>query len=593
MHRPTDSLAMLEEIAAVGNKAKFWEALSKDEEVVFYRAKKSTKKGRKSKRKIVASPASPAAAKPLEVPDSVAEEAPAEDTPAEPAPAEEPAPATEEPAPAAEPAEPAPAAPEPEPEAEPPAEEAPEEPPAEAPPAEAVPSAEEAAPPADDPPADEPPEEAAEDEKEEAAAAEEAAEAAEAAAPTDEFFNVFFPTPDSHIREFSFMDLDQMADALRKEAEMEASAKAGMPAPAEDPTAPDVTEEAKDEEDTIPSAPTPAAESKAEEAEAAAETTDAAEEDAGYDVTWTKRPLGIEVVRGEGGLNAWVRRVLDKDVATKVKRGSYICKVNEREVLGESYTRILKIIAATTGKITILFKDNVKLPPLLPVGSMVRLVGLSREVSLNNCVGFIFAEMVDGRYPVKLVETKDQVGVKPKNIELLEKPNDSTKPASSASRRSSIKFNLSGLYKLKKVEGVNKFLKSQGMGWLKRKLKSTPKLKCQIVQNGRDFKITFIGPKGAVEEEFTADKSAFRGRTFSSSEIATKTSVIINSELHVTEVTKGGKKKVVVFKKEGEDGLLVVVTNPDGVTMTQHFKRKDPKDQDDDDDEEVEEDDAK
>merc|ERR1719461_2583304 len=111
------------------------------------------------------------------------------------------------------------------------------------------------------------------------------------------------------------------------------------------------------------------------------------------------------------------------------------------------------------------------------------------------------------------------------------------------------------------------------MGWLQRKLKTTPKLKCIIVQEGLCFKVTFVGPKGAVVDEFVADSKEFKGRTYTSMSVAEKKAVILGKELHVTEVNTKGQKKKVVFKQDGPDGLMVVVTNPDGVQMAQYFKR--------------------
>merc|ERR1719510_391948 len=288
-----------------------------------------------------------------------------------------------------------------------------------------------------------------------------------------------------------------------------------------------------------------------------------------YEVTWEKRPLGIEVVRGTGGLNAWVRRVLDKSIEDKISKGSYIVKVNDAKVLGESYSRILKVIARIEGKIVITFDQNPTLSPIIPMGSMVRLTGLSRETALNGCVGFIFAEMVDGRYPVKLAESGDQVGVKPKNVTLLEEAPKETK----SPKGEPVEFDLSGSYELIKTMGMNKFLRAQGMSWFKTKLQFNPKLTIQITQENLHFRMTFMGPKGAITDEFIANRSTFKGRTFSTKQTASKTAVIVEKKLYITEINKQGDKKTIVFSKKDDYALILEITNPSGITMTQEFRK--------------------
>jgi len=375
------------------------------------------------------------------------------------------------------------------------------------------------------------------------------------------FQDVFFPTADTHIRDFSFIDLDQMVAQLQDEVKREETGQ--MPNEndkIENLTAVNDITERDEKVETI----------------VVPDIGDTQQESAVYDVTWTKRPLGIEVVRGSGGLNAWVRRVLDESIKDKITKGSYITKVNGNDVLGKSYARILKTISKIPAKdnITITFDENPKLEPIHPVGSMVRLVKLNQEAMLNNCVGFIFADMVDGRYPVKLAGSGDQVGVKPKNILLLEQ-------ASEEHRENLEKatFDFSGTYELMKTIGMTKFLRSQGMSWFKTKLRSPPKLGITIKQTGMQFNMVFMSAKGAITDEFIANKSTFRGRTWSAKETATKTAIIVensgtkNPELVVTELNKAGEKKKIVFYKKNADTLMLEVTNNSGTKMLQEFRK--------------------
>lgn len=383
----------------------------------------------------------------------------------------------------------------------------------------------------------------------------------EGAAAQPSFTDAFFPTSDTHIREFSFIDLDQMVAQLQDEAKQEESGVL-------DPKA--KVSNLKDEDDVTQTDPKELEEAKPAVPDAAEDAVDEDEETTGeYSMDWETRPLGIEVVRGHGGLNAWVRRVLNKDLESKIKRGSYIVKVNNNTVLGESYSRILKVISRVQGKITITFDENPQLEPVIPVGSMVRLTGLSRETTLNGCVGFIFAEMVDGRYPVKLAETGDQVGVKPKNVTLLEEAPSNTKGTKGDEKS----FNLAGNYELIKTTGMNKFLRAQGMSWFKTKLRFNPKLTINITQEGNSFGMTFAGPKGAITDNFVANKSTFKGKTFSAMNEAFKSAVIKNDELHITEVNRQSEKKTIIFRKPNQNDMTLTVTNPAGVSMTQHFRK--------------------
>merc|ERR1712060_499707 len=136
----------------------------------------------------------------------------------------------------------------------------------------------------------------------------------------------------------------------------------------------------------------------------------------------------------------------------KIVPGSFIMSVNGQAVFGESYSRILKIIGRIKEKVSLVLNENPKLEPMIPVGSMVRLTNLNRETRLNGCVGFIFSEMVDGRYPIKLAEHGDQIGVKPKNIIVLE---EATPIVSEKLNQET--FDFSGTYDLQ-----NGFLQSKG-----------------------------------------------------------------------------------------------------------------------------------
>merc|ERR1719433_654391 len=149
--------------------------------------------------------------------------------------------------------------------------------------------------------------------------------------------------------------------------------------------------------------------------------------------------------------------------------------------------------------------------------------------------------MVDGRYPIKLVDTGDQVGLKPKNIEMVRLP----------SRRHSMtgddwdnddSLNLSNSYKLVKMEHAKEFLTSQGFSTqeLKQKLKH-PDIKAIIIQDGGDFNMTFISMNGAVVDDFYASS----GLPSNSSKSAT----LNKDELIVTDISPEGKRRYVVFKK--------------------------------------------
>jgi len=291
-------------------------------------------------------------------------------------------------------------------------------------------------------------------------------------------------------------------------------------------------------------------------------------------VTWDQRPLGIEVVRGPGGLNAWVRRVIDKKLLDKVIPGSFIMSINGQHVFGEPYSRILKIIGRIKENVTLVLNENPKLEPIIPVGSMVRLTNLNRETRLNGCVGFVFSAMVDGRYPIKLAEHGDQIGVRPKNIILLEEPTEAI-----SEKLNQETFDFSGTYELVKTLGMTKFLRSQGMSWFKTKLRSNPKLSMTIKQDGMTFKMVFSSPKGALTDEFVANKSSFRGSTWRGDiqedikEVASKRAVIIGQRLEITEVTKLGEKKKIVFSQKDADTIVLEVVNSLGAEMVQEFRR--------------------
>merc|ERR1712173_583464 len=130
-------------------------------------------------------------------------------------------------------------------------------------------------------------------------------------------------------------------------------------------------------------------------------------------------------------------------------------------------------------------------------------------------------------------------------------------------------FDLSGNYELIKTTGMNKFLRAQGMSWFKTKLRFNPKLTIRINQDGNQFTMTFAGPKGAITDNFTANKSTFRGKTFSAANEAYKSAVIIDDVLEITEVNKLEEKKTIVFKKVDASNMTLTVTNPKKVTMTQ------------------------
>jgi len=374
------------------------------------------------------------------------------------------------------------------------------------------------------------------------------------------FQDVFFPTVDTHIREFSFIDLDEMVAQLQDEVRNEELGETPKESDMIENLAldDDVTEmEEKTLELVMPS---PVGKEKSTE----------------YTVTWEKRPLGIEVVRGPGGLNAWVRRVVDDKLEGKIVPGSFITHVNGQLVLGESYSRILKIIGRIKDKVTLVLNENPKLEKMIPVGSMIRLTNLSRETALNGCVGFIFSEMVDGRYPIKLAEFGDQIGVKPKNIIVLEEAGPAQMESDSQET-----FDFSGTYELVKTIGMSKFLRSQGMSWFKTKLRSNPKLSMTIDQNGTTFKMVFSSPMGALTDEFIANKSSFRGRTWKGSvtddkdkqDVAYKSAVIIGQRLEITEVTKLGEKKKIVFFQGSPDIMVLEVVNNKGAQMVQEFRR--------------------
>merc|ERR1719233_1311311 len=376
------------------------------------------------------------------------------------------------------------------------------------------------------------------------------------------FQDVFFPTADTHIREFSFIDLDEMVAQLQEEVANEERGHTPKASEMVENLADidDVTE--KDEkvrEIVMPSTPV---------------LKEAYTNSKEYTVTWDQRPLGIEVVRGPGGLNAWVRRVVDKNLQDKIVPGSFIMSVNGQYVFGESYSRILKIIGRIHEKVTLVLNENPKLEKLIPVGSMVRLTNLNRETRLNGCVGFIFSEMVDGRYPIKLAEYGDQIGVKPKNIIVLEEAT----PVIGESLNQET-FDFSGTYELVKTIGMSKFLRSQGMSWFKTKLRSNPKLSMMIKQDGTTFKMVFSSPKGALTDEFVANKSSFRGQTWrgsvhdDSNDVASKSAVIIGQRLEITEVTKLGEKKKIVFSQKDANTMVLEVVNNPGAQMVQEFRK--------------------
>jgi len=374
------------------------------------------------------------------------------------------------------------------------------------------------------------------------------------------FQGVFFPTADTHIREFSFIDLDDMVAQLQEEVANEERGNT--------PKVSDMVENLADIDDVT--------EKDEKVMEIVMPTTPKAnEKSTEYTVTWDHRPLGIEVVRGPGGLNAWVRRIVDKSLLDKIVPGSFIMSINDQYVFGESYSRILKIIGRVKEKVTLVLNENPKLEPMIPVGSMVRLKNLNRETRLNGCVGFVFSEMVDGRYPIKLAEHGDQIGVRPKNIILLE---EATQVCSENPDQET--FDFSGTYELVKTIGMSKFLRSQGMSWFKTKLRSNPKLSMMIKQDGTTFKMVFSSPKGALTDEFVANKSSFRGQTWrgsvaqdDSNDVASKTAVIIGQRLEITEVTKLGEKKKIVFSQKDANTMVLEVVNNLGAQMVQEFRR--------------------
>jgi len=378
------------------------------------------------------------------------------------------------------------------------------------------------------------------------------------------FQDAFFPTADTHIREFSFIDLDEMVAQLQDEVRNEERGKT--------PKARDMIENLVLDDDVT--------EMEEKAMEIVMPSPVGKEKSTEYTVTWEKRPLGIEVVRGPGGLNAWVRRVVDDKLEGKIVPGSFITQVNGQHVLGESYSRILKIIGRTKDKVTLVLNENPKLEKMIPVGSMIRLTNLSRETVLNGCVGFIFSEMVDGRYPIKLAEFGDQIGVKPKNIIVLEEAGPIHRESDSQET-----FDFSGTYELVKTIGMSKFLQSQGMSWFKTKLRSNPKLSMTIDQHGTTFKMVFSSPKGALTDEFIANKSSFRGRTWKGSvtddnrdklDVAFKSAVIIGQKLEITEVTKLGEKKKIVFSQKCANTMVLEVVNNEGAQMVQEFRRTVP-----------------
>jgi len=193
---------------------------------------------------------------------------------------------------------------------------------------------------------------------------------------------------------------------------------------------------------------------------------------------------------------------------------------------------------------------------------------------LNNCVGFVFAEMVDGRYPVRLAEYGDQVGVKPRNLVVIEEvPQDLKKPKPKPC------CDFSGKWKLVRTRGMSKFLRSQGMSWLKTKLQLNPKLSISIEQDGLKFKMVFTSRKGALTDEFVAASDEMISANEKKARTKASKAVIIENEftkdkmLKITEANRKGEEKTIIFTKRNAETLQLQVTNNAGATMFQEFQK--------------------
>ena len=140
----------------------------------------------------------------------------------------------------------------------------------------------------------------------------------------------------------------------------------------------------------------------------------------------------------------------------------------------------------------------------------------------------------------------------------------------------------SGVWELTTNENLDNFMKSQGIGWAKRKLMSVASVTLTIDQdnNKNIMKVKAKLPIGEVDEELVLDGST------------KETKNPMGDTIKMCAAWKDDKKQILVIKTDNQktkkkvtmersmpniNELKDQMTNEDNISMVRTFKRKDPK----------------
>eukprot|EP00486_Rosalina_sp_Unknown_P004939 CAMPEP_0201567562 /NCGR_PEP_ID=MMETSP0190_2-20130828/8107_1 /ASSEMBLY_ACC=CAM_ASM_000263 /TAXON_ID=37353 /ORGANISM="Rosalina sp." /LENGTH=173 /DNA_ID=CAMNT_0047987695 /DNA_START=27 /DNA_END=548 /DNA_ORIENTATION=+ len=137
--------------------------------------------------------------------------------------------------------------------------------------------------------------------------------------------------------------------------------------------------------------------------------------------------------------------------------------------------------------------------------------------------------------------------------------------------------NFTGIWELKTNDNLDAFMKSQGIGYMKRKLMSMASVTLTIDHQGDTMKVKAKLPIGEINEELPLDGTTKQTTNPMGDEIKmtaswkddTKQVLIIK-----TDNLKTKKKVTMTRSMPDKDTLKDEMTNDQGISMTRNFKRK-------------------
>eukprot|EP00484_Ammonia_sp_Unknown_P020822 CAMPEP_0197028814 /NCGR_PEP_ID=MMETSP1384-20130603/8415_1 /TAXON_ID=29189 /ORGANISM="Ammonia sp." /LENGTH=180 /DNA_ID=CAMNT_0042457873 /DNA_START=26 /DNA_END=568 /DNA_ORIENTATION=+ len=148
---------------------------------------------------------------------------------------------------------------------------------------------------------------------------------------------------------------------------------------------------------------------------------------------------------------------------------------------------------------------------------------------------------------------------------------------SAAADASTVGVNFTGAWELTTNENLDEFMKSQGIGYMKRKLMSMASITLNIDHKGESLKVNAKLPIGEINEELTFDGKEKTTKNPMGEEVrmkaewsdGSKTKLIIK-----THNIKNDKKVTMERTMPDANTLQDVMTNDQNITMTRTFKRK-------------------